>query len=195
MTGIKVGRLTVIQYAGTHPSSGAAWLCRCECGAEVVARGVEMRRGDKVSCGCYNKTQRTHGGGKHPLYQTWFKMWARCTDPSVLHSEHYLGRGILVCDRWKDPHAFYADMGSRPSPSHSLDRIDNDGNYEPNNCRWATKSEQGRNRRTTARVTYNGRTECIAEWGRIAGISEHAIASRLSAGWSVERALTQPVCK
>jgi hypothetical protein len=130
-----------------------------------------------------------------PEYHIWHNMRTRCT-PGWREFHNYGGRGISVCERWANSfEAFYEDMGPRPSENHSIDRIDNDGNYEPGNCRWATRKEQGRNTRFNVMIEYNGAIRCAAEWAEIFRLSTSNILSRLSLGWSIERALTTPVIK
>lgn len=154
--GDRFGRLTVIAPAA--PKHGhRAFTTRCECGKEHVVAGSDLARGAVRSCGCLNQEMRiarntTHGhaarGRRHVLYQVWCALVRRCTDPKSADWPDYGGRGITVCDRWRtDFAAFLADMGERPSPKHSIDRIKNDRGYEPGNCRWATGSEQALNRR------------------------------------------------
>jgi hypothetical protein len=148
--GNRYGRL---QVAGPDPAGRPAyWLCACDCGSDVVVFGGALRSGNTKSCGCGRGTHRhTVGRRYHPLYWTWSNMRKRCYSPSRDEYASYGGRGISICDRWRDSFAdFLADVGERPSPQHSLDRIDNDGNYEPGNVRWATKSEQLANRRCTS---------------------------------------------
>lgn len=118
-------------------------------------------------------------------------MVARCTQPSVDRFKHYGGRGIKVCERWRDYSAFLEDMGERP-PGMSLDRINVDGDYEPGNCRWATDKEQAQNKQNTRHVTVGNVTRCIKEWGRISGVDHRMIGWRLSRGWPPERAVFQP---
>ena len=138
-----------------------------------------------------------HGLAGSPEYISWRHMVKRCTDPTEPRYHRYGGRGIKVCARWlKDPSNFLADMGKRPSPEHSLDRIDNDGDYTPENCRWATLLEQVRNRggrRPTCRLTMQGETLTIVEWAQRTGLSTNQIRNRLRKGWSTHRALTAPV--
>jgi hypothetical protein len=119
-------------------------------------------------------------------------MLFRCQNPSAKGYENYGGRGISVCERWKDFTAFYEDMGDPPSGT-SIDRIDNNGNYEPSNCRWATVTEQARNRRTNKILSFRGKDKCIAEWAECLGLTVNAIRNRLRVGWSVEQTLSTPL--
>jgi hypothetical protein len=123
---------------------------------------------------------------RNPLYRSWHKMIWRCANVA-----RYRDRGVSVCDRWHDFQAFTADMGPRPAGT-SLERINNDGNYEPANCRWATTSEQSRNKRNNRFVTFNGKTQCLADWAKETGISYPLLRYRLLRGWAVERLFTPP---
>jgi hypothetical protein len=122
-------------------------------------------------------------------------MIERCRNPKVAFFKHYGGRGISVCERWQTFENFYADMGPMPTARHTVERKDTNGNYEPSNCRWATRREQARNTRTNRRVTFDGKTLCVAEWAEQTGLPAHTIAERLRAGWSVHDALTKPTRK
>jgi hypothetical protein len=149
------------------------------------------------SCGCQKHDaliarNTTHGLRRHPLYAVWFQMQQRCYNTAHKYYTDYGGRGIVVCDRWRGRNGFkifLQDMGTRPTPLHSLDRKDNGGPYAPKNCRWATKQQQARNSRRVRPVTCRDETHCIAEWAEITGIKAQNIRQRLNAGWSPERAL------
>lgn len=136
---------------------------------------------------------KKYGKKENPLFSVWWSMIQRCRNPNVKRYCRYGGRGITVCDRWMLFENFVSDMGDRPSPKHSLDRIDNDGNYEPSNCRWATATEQARNSTAARLVTFNGKTASLAEWSEITGLYYLVILKRLNRGWSVKRALFTPV--
>ena len=151
MTGRVCGLLTVVEYAGKDARSDVVcWRCRCVCGTERVVPGSRLRNGTVTSCGCSRPRRGVHGYGNHPLYQTWAGMIARCYSKKIGGYKNYGGRGITVCSRWRNsPEAFISDMGDKPTPRPSIDRIKNDGNYEPGNCRWATSLEQNLNKRVS----------------------------------------------
>jgi hypothetical protein len=127
-------------------------------------------------------------------FRIWNLMIQRCTNPGNGNYHYYGGRGIRVCDRWRESFGdFLADIGRAPSPGHTIDRIDNDGDYEPGNCRWATQSQQARNTRANHFVTHRGRTQTVIEWCEETGIKKNCLLTRLRRGWSAEKALTAPV--
>jgi hypothetical protein len=194
LTGQRFGRLLVIGPAPSRPRY-PKWQCKCSCGRTAVVGGQNLRNGSNVSCGCF---RRPHGhaskGGDaiSPTYHSWTHMVARCTDSGSDHFAHYGGRGITVCDRWRSFENFLADMGERP-PGTSIDRHpNNDGNYEPGNCRWATPREQMNNTRLTRRLTFRGETASVSEWARRTGLSHSGIRNRLARGAAVEAALSAP---
>lgn len=163
LTGLVFGRLTVLRFAGKSGTSGGntAWLCQCACGATKTVRGSSLKSGTTKSCGCYKRecaveTKTTHGLSTHPLYLAWLSMQSRCLDQKHKQYKDYGGRGITIHPAWLLPDGeglknyityITVYLGEKPSAEHSLDRIDNDGNYEPGNLRWATRSVQNSNRR------------------------------------------------
>lgn len=202
MIGFVSGRLTVLERAGSHPTSGNIMVrAACACGAEVVVAWSQVKRGKTRSCGCLQVEAatrsalalRTHCMHGTPEYQAWRAMLSRCQNKNVPNHPGYGGRGIRVCERWQVFENFISDMGRRPSPAHSLDRIDNDGNYEPENCRWATNTVQQRNKRNAVLVTWAGETLPVREWEDRLGFRKELLYGRLKKGWSVERAMTEPV--
>jgi hypothetical protein len=205
--GNRYGRLLVLSEAETRCDPGGkryrCWRCRCDCGQEAVVRQQCLRNGATRSCGCLLRESQAvnmrkrpfiHGKWKTPEFRIWGAMLERCQRPNHRYFHRYGGRGITVCDRWRYSfQAFLDDMGERPSPQHSLNRIDNDGNYEPGNVRWALSTEQNRNRSDNHFVTFQGETLCLTDWARRVGIGKATLRRRIMAGWSVERALTEPV--
>lgn len=204
ITGQVFDRLTVIGYVGTRrrpPKTFTQWLCLCECGAHIVRDGSRLRSGEATSCGCkkiehirgMGQKKRTHGMTGTTEYRIWTGMKNRCQNPNEPAYNDYGGRGIRVCERWQHFESFFADMGARPSRKHTLDRTNNDGDYTPENCRWASKGEQANNRRSSRLVTHSGVTHTVAEWARIANMDYFLLTRRLfRQGWTVERALTTP---
>lgn len=198
LTGQRFGRLVV---SGLTRSQHRRWRCQCDCGGERIARTSELRSGRVLSCGCLRresaarvgKATTTHGMRYTPEYRAWSGMKQRCTNPKISNFPQYGGRGIRVCDRWMASFDdFLADLGPRPSPDHSLDRIDNDGHYDPSNCQWRTRVEQQRNVSRNRLLTFQGETHPLATWADRTGIPAKTIGRRLTAGWSPERALKQP---
>jgi hypothetical protein len=191
-TGCIYGSLTVVGYMGMEGRSIARWLCMCACGEESVVNGSNLKSGSTKSCGCQrNKFNRvTHGLSKTAEYRVWRGMLTRCGNPKDHTYHNYGGRGITVCERWLKFKNFSADMGRRPSKDHSIDRINNNGNYEPENCRWATIAEQRSNQRTNTLLTYQGRTQIMKAWASELGILPSTLRERLVRGWTTERALS-----
>jgi hypothetical protein len=193
--GDRFGMLEMLRAAPSRHDEGwerRFWLCRCDCGKTYEAHDRDLVTGEKTNCGCVWRIRQragtlaantTHGLSQSVEYTIWRTMKQRCFEPSSESYHLYGGRGISVCDRWRDDFAaFYADMGPRPSDKHSIERIDNDGNYEPSNCCWATRNEQARNRRTNVRIEHEGKNLTIAEWAEITGLRQHTIIMRMRRG-------------
>lgn len=196
--GQKFGRLTLIKEAPKLPSNaGRRWLCRCDCGRTREASQTNLRRGLVKSCGCLVvdalRSRATHGLSNTKEYDAWKSMLRRCYDPRTERYPVYGGRGIRVCERWRDGFEnFLADIGFAPSQSHSIDRIDVNGDYEPQNCRWATPKEQSRNTSRNIRLTLNGQTKTLAEWAEGSQLRYRTIHRRvMEQGWSLQDALTR----
>lgn len=190
LSGHRFGRYTVIREV-VQRGKNRRWECLCDCGAVKEVFQNALTIGRVVSCGCFNRDQKTtHALERHPLYATWRNMVNRCNNPSDSRWDSYGGRGIKVCDRWLEtPANFIEDMGQRP-PETSLDRIDNDKGYSPDNCRWATREEQHLNRRATI---WAGQ-QCLTHAAREKGISLSTVYSRIyRGGWTIEAALNTPV--
>jgi hypothetical protein len=155
LEGKRFGRFTVISLSGRSNQGQLKWLCLCDCGKEKRVDGYNLTHGLSTSCGCYrDELVSTHGKCYSLEYSSWVSMISRCTDPNRPFYKHYGGRGITICDRWRESfEAFYKDMGDRPSLDYSIERLDVNGNYEPLNCVWATQSQQMRNVRITKRNT------------------------------------------
>lgn len=197
LTGMRFGKWLVLSEM---PSNGTKvhWLCRCDCGNERAVRATRLTSEKSRCCGCRRVRPlgivcgKKHGMSRTAEYSVWQQIHQRCYNPAKRHAR-YCGRGIRVSEQWQSFEAFYDDMGPRPSSEHSIERRDNDGNYEKSNCYWATSKEQARNRRTSRLLTFKGETRCLTEWAEVVGLRPITLTSRLRLGWSVERALTAPV--
>jgi|SRR5688572_23683673 len=204
LSGSVFGRLTVVEYVGRRFHS-SEWRCVCSCGCEVLALSTALKNGTKLSCGCYrrdrmallNLTHGERGGAKRavgsPEYKAWDSMRQRCCNEQDKSWPHYGGRGIKVCDRWSVFENFLADMGRRPGPKHSIDRINSDLGYSPDNCRWTNWTQQARNRSNNRCVTIFGAPMTLVEASSVAGIPYKSVKGRLQKGWTVERALLTPI--
>lgn len=192
-TGTKYERLFVIELYDKGPR-GLRWKCRCDCGKIGLVYSSDL--GKNKSCGCYSPEassvrNRTHGLSHTPEHNAWEAMKQRCSS-----RVHYTSRGIKVCDRWLHSFEnFLKDMGPRPSPRHSIDRKNNNGDYEPGNCRWATHTEQMQNTRRTKRFEFNGANKTITEWANEVGMRRETLRARLKNGWSIKEAITTPIYK
>lgn len=190
VAGMKYGRLTLIREA-SRSSSGRMVVCRCECGAVGIFIFKSIRTGNTSSCGClrremvarknfrHGSAPRRENGERIPEYVIWKGMRQRCCIDNREHADRYALRGIFICERWNNFENFLKDMGRRPSDSHQIDRIDNDGPYSPENCRWVTPKEQQRNKRSNTVLVFNGTSATIAEWSEILEIPYSRIMSRI----------------
>lgn len=203
---MKYGRLTIINEIDRRNGNRCV-LCRCECGKEKAVLLKNLRQGNVKSCGCLKRDSRnqTHGlsrlkGKKTRLYRIWGGMKTRCFNVRDHAYLRYGGRGISICDEWLDYATFHSWALTHGYSEHlSIDRIDNDGNYEPGNCRWVNRKVQANNRRHPSRSPRNrilvlhGESKTLAEWSRTVGINYSALSRRLKRGWSTEKALTTPL--
>jgi hypothetical protein len=169
--------------------------CRCACGVERSVHSTNLHNGSSTSCGHGRAVK--HGAARGYTYTaeytTWHHIRQRCENPNNSRYADYGGRGIAICARWTDFVAFLADMGPRPSPRHSIDRINVDGPYSPDNCRWATPVEQMRNRRNNHWVTVGNESLTVSEWAERTGMDHNTIATRLTRGWEPADAVSRPV--
>lgn len=192
--GDQYGRLEVIADLGSR--AGERWVrCRCTCG---VFKDLQLKKARKaVACGCLEQTRKiTHGASDTPEYRTWTHIIDRCYNPRCDDYPNWGGRGIKMHPAWRRDFAvFLAAVGKRPGPGYSLDRRDNSKGYVPGNVRWATKKQQARNMRTNRVLKFLGRAQPLAAWAEELGISQRTLLTRLSRGFSVERALKQPVAR
>lgn len=192
LTGKQFREWTVDSFHGRSTKGKYYYWCVCSCGNKDSIRSDYLTDGISTSCGCV-KNYPVHGdcsSGRTPEYRTWCSMKSRCLLTSNSRFSDYGGRGIKVCPEWIENYTqFLSDVGRRPTPQHTIHRIDNDGNYEPRNVRWATKVEQQNFRRNSVRLSFNGREQGVSEWSRELGISRHTIHNRLQRGLSIERVL------
>lgn len=197
----RFGRWTILGYMGQNERGAKFWHCRCDCGAERRVAGASLMSVSGTpsrSCGCQAAEQVAarnyrHGLSTHPCYAILANMVARCTNPANEFFHRYGGRGIKIHPPWLDLATFIADVGSPPFPGATIDRIDNNGNYEPGNVRWATPKEQCRNFSRNRIIEHDGVSLTLVEWSERAGIDYHTLHTRLRNGWSEHDALTRPV--
>lgn len=196
LEGQKFNRLTVCVFAGSK-NQQAHWICHCECGNTTIVSGSRVSTGHIKSCGCLQKeaagkacaSRSTHGEGsrpKSPEYITYVSAKSRCQNPNNASFPHYGGRGIKFL--FNSFEEFLESLGRRPSPKHSLERINNEGDYSAENCKWADSVEQSNNRRSSRMITMNNKTQSLANWCRELGLDYKKILARLHSGWGVERA-------
>lgn len=209
LTGKRFGRLTVVGRAADYikPSGKrcAMWHCVCDCGKEKDILGENLKKGATRSCGCFRSDENTRQNSTHhlstsPLYAVWCAMKARCNNPNATYFKHYGGRGIKVCDSWMNSFESFRDWAMSSGYNENagrgectLDRIDNNGNYEPENCRWITSVAQANNRRSNRVFSYNGEEHNITEWAGIMGLNPKTLFNRIYSGWDFKRAITTKI--
>ncbi len=190
LIGLRFGRLTVMQYEGMR-NHLAYWKCRCDCGNTKNVRAGHLKGGKINSCGCIVRTRKCVSVTSPLMYAVWRTMHARCYNPKNKAFRFYGARGIKVCERWSDIHNFLSDMGERPK-GHSIERINNEGDYTPENCKWATPIEQGSNTRNSHVITIDGISKTVSQWAHVSSVSRRAIGMRLEKGWPERAAIFTP---
>lgn len=204
LTNQKFGRLLAIAPCDRSRTGQIIWLCQCDCGNTAKIYTHYLTTGHTKSCGCYSKELTIQRSTKHgyatrarksKAYKIWDGIIERCTNPNSRAFKYYGGRGIEICERWRNNFEnFLADMGEPPA-NCSIDRINNDGNYEPGNCRWATHKQQCRNQRSNLVVEAWGIKKTLAEWAELTNLKYSTIQARLSRGWQAEIALSYPLVR
>jgi hypothetical protein len=198
--GEQFGLFTVLSDQPVRVGKQLSCLCRCRCGNELLVNAHNLRAGKTLGCGCERNKQtgersRSHGMSKAPIYAVWLQARARCHDSRHKQYPAYGGRGIAMCEQWRNSFPqFLADMGEPPFPRAMLERVDNDQGYSPANCKWATRTEQNRNRRNNRLFEFRGRSMFLVDWAAELGINLRTLVSRIyQHGWSIEKSFTSPV--
>ena len=201
LIGKKFNRLTILDFS-YKKNNTIYFKCQCSCGSIKIVSIYNLKNGTTKSCGCYNSEYHSikfkkHGLDRTNIYFVWCHMVQRCYNPKNSRFSSYGGRGITICDEWRhDLGAFNKwALANGYDKTLSIDRIDNNGNYCPENCRWATQKEQANNKRTNKFISFNGKTQTITQWADEKGLKYSVLSNRIRNGWSVERALTTPVKK
>lgn len=198
LSGQRFGKLSVIRENGRNKGGQVLWLCKCDCGTMKTLTGGNLRTENAKSCGCGKgesniKFKTTHGMRHTRFYRIWVGMKDRCLNPKSKYRERYGGRGIHIDPAWLDFENFYNDMFPTYKEKLTLDRIEVNGNYSKNNCRWATMLVQGNNRRTNRMVTIDGVTDTLKNMCRKYKMNYSSVKSRLALGWSNEDAILKPM--
>lgn len=197
LTGQRFGRLVAVQTNGKNSNGQLKWLCHCDCGNVVTVERANLVRGHTQSCGCYREEikkleKKTHGQTGTRIFHIWVGIKQRCYNSNAHNFKNYGGRGITVCEEWRNSFEVFYEwaMSHGYSDDLSIDRIDVNGNYCPENCRWVTAIEQCNNRRSNHNITYNGETHTLTEWAIKTGINQRTLENRIRSGWTIEKALT-----
>ena len=199
LTGQRFGRL-VVQERDFSYKKAAYWICLCDCGNHATVQSCHLRSGATQSCGCLNKEnvrerKTVHGGSYSRLYRTWSSMKGRCYNPNDPNYKDYGGRGITICDEWRDSFEAFRDwaLTNGYRDDLTIERLNVNGNYEPSNCTWLTNKEQQNNKRNNHLLSYNGKTQTISQWSEETGLDWMVIYDRIRNGWPIERILTEPL--
>lgn len=199
LTGQRFGRLVVLSENGRSHSGKKRWLCQCDCGNQTCVVAGDLRSGRTRSCGCLHKESAKikatkHGKRYSRLYRIWCSIKRRTCVKTDSGYSKYGGRGIGICDEWKQSFESFSEWSllNGYSDDLTIDRIDNEKGYSPENCRWTTEDVQSRNKRNNVWITYRGETHVLSDWAKLTGLSFTTIRHRLDSGWTVERALTEP---
>ena len=206
LIGKRFGRLVVIKRVENDKHNKVQWLCQCDCGNKKIIGSAQLLAGQTISCGCYHKeicvknlkNKNNHKLSKTRLYRIYAGIKERCLNINLKAYKNYGGRGIKVCKEWKNDFMNFYNwaINNGYSDDLTIDRIDVNGNYEPNNCRWVTKKVQNRNTRANRNITYNGETHCVTEWAEILNINRTILNDRLNKlNWTIEKTLTTPKCQ
>lgn len=194
LTGRRFGSLVALDRVGQDRFGAWMWRCQCDCGVEVEVRGATLAAGRTSACAscATSRASTTHGQSNSALYSRWQSMKARCTDPANKHYQNYGGRGIRVCERWLHSFEnFSADMSATFDECLEIDRVNVNGDYSPENCRWADRITQQRNRRNNSRITYGGHTRTVVEWAEVLRMKPNTLTTRIRRGWPTERVLRE----
>jgi len=193
LTGKKYGMLTVVKY-DHHHNGKIFWLCQCNCGKTKTIQSGNLKAGKSNSCGC-QKGPKKHGLSAHPLYKIWNAIKTRCLNSKTIGWQNYGGRGITVCDEWiNDPMAFIKwGIKNGWKDGLDIDRINNNADYSPANCRFVTRSKNCLNKRNNRLITYDGQTKTLTEWAGLIGKTRDTIQMRLKRGWAIERAFNESI--
>lgn len=200
LTGMKFGRLTAIKIIGQNEHKSNLWLCECDCGNQCITYTTQLLIGKTKSCGCLQKENFLKSVCKHNLsnsriYKIWTSIKQRCNGTTLRNKKYYKDKNILVCDEWKNNFIeFYNwSIANGYKEGLTIDRINSNGNYEPNNCRWVDRTVQNNNTSRNKIIEFNNEKHTMAEWSRILNIDYYALQHRIKRGWSTERAFTEPV--
>lgn len=203
-TGQKFGRLTLIERVENNKFNQVQWKCRCDCGKEVIVKAYSLTTGQTKSCGCLKKEQNyiniakvKHNMTNTRLYNIWRNMKSRCLNPNNKRHKFYFDKGITVCDEWKNDFMNFYNwaINNGYRDNLTIDRINNNGNYEPKNCRWATITEQNNNQSNNIRIKYNESEYTLSELSKIYNIKRATLYDRIKRGWTIDEALNRKVAK